>query len=84
MKKGRRILAWIGIVLILLMYVLTIIFAVMDNPNAKNWLMAAIFCTVAVPVIIYAIQLAVKHIPGVKFEPEEGEDDPGEEGGKDQ
>lgn len=82
MKNGRRILAWIGIALIALMYVLTIIFAVMDNPNAKNWLMAAIFCTVAVPVIIYAIQLAAKHIPGVKFEPKEEEEDSTEEDGK--
>ncbi|MBR6231112.1 MAG: hypothetical protein IKI84_05355 [Clostridia bacterium] len=82
MKNGRRILAWIGIALILLMYVLTIIFAIMDNPNAKNWLMAAIFCTVAVPVIIYAIQLAVKHIPGVKFEPEENDEDPADEEGE--
>ena len=82
MKNGRRILAWIGIALILLMYVLTIIFAIMDNPNAKNWLMAAIFCTVAVPVIIYAIQLAVKHIPGVKYEPEENDEDPADEEGE--
>ena len=82
MKNGRRILAWIGIALIALMYVLTIIFAIMDNPNAKNWLMAAIFCTVAVPVIIYAIQLAVKHIPGVKFEPEENDEDPADEEGE--
>ena len=36
MKNGRRILAWIGIALILLMYVLTIIFAIMDNPNAMH------------------------------------------------
>lgn len=63
MKKARRILAIIGLILIAAMYVLTIIFALMDSPESKNWLMAAIFCTIAVPVIIYAMQLVAKVLP---------------------
>lgn len=63
MKKARRILAIIGLILIAAMYALTIIFALMDSPESKNWLMAAIFCTIAVPVIIYAMQLVAKVLP---------------------
>ena len=63
MKKVKRILAVIGLVLIALMYALTIIFALMKHPDSKSWLMAAIFCTIAVPVIIYAMQFVAKLLP---------------------
>ena len=64
MKKAKRILAIIGLILIALMYILTIVFALSKNPNSKNWLMAAIFCTIAVPVLLYAMQLVAKVLAG--------------------
>ena len=67
MNKARRVLAIIGLALIALMYILTIIFALMKSPDSKNFLMAAIFCTIAVPVLIYAMQLVAKVLP--KFGP---------------
>ena len=63
MKKARRVLAVIGLILIGVMYALTIIFALMKHPDSKNWLMAAIFCTIAVPVIIYAMQMVARLLP---------------------
>ena len=73
MNKVRRVLAIIGLALIALMYILTIIFALMQSPNSKNLLMAAIFCTIAVPVLLYAIQLVAKVLP--KFGPKGNEMD---------
>ncbi len=67
MNKARRVLAIIGLALIALMYILTIIFAFTKSPDSKNFLMAAIFCTIAVPVLIYAMQLVAKVLP--KFGP---------------
>lgn len=58
--KWKRPLAIIGLVLILSIYAAALIAAFSRNPNAKNWLMAAIFSSVIVPVIIYAAQLAYK------------------------
>mgnify|MGYP007070335461 CR=1 FL=1 len=69
MHDKKRILAIIGLVLIGAMYGCTLIFAIMGSPESKNWLMGAIFCTIAVPVIIYAIQLAAR----LKKKPEDDE-----------
>ena len=67
--KAKRILAIIGLILIGVMYGMTLIFAIMGSPESKNWLMGAIFCTIAVPVVIYVVQLAVK----LKKKPEDEE-----------
>lgn len=64
MKK--RIFALIGIILLLAMYASTMVFAFMDSPYAESLLMASIFCTIAVPVLLYAIQMVAKHIQDVQ------------------
>jgi uncharacterized BrkB/YihY/UPF0761 family membrane protein len=57
MKKTKRILALIGVILLVGMYLSTLIFALMKNENASNMLMASIVCTVIVPVLLYAYTL---------------------------
>ncbi len=58
--KWKRPLAMIGIIFLLSMYVIAIISAFSHHPDSKNWLMAAIFSTVIVPVLLYAIQLVYR------------------------
>ena len=53
--KAKRVLAIIGIILLLAMYASTMVFALMDSPNARGWLMGSIFCTIAVPVILHFV-----------------------------
>ena len=60
MKKARRIFAMIGVILILAMYGSTMVFATMKSPNAKPLLMGSIYCTIAVPVILYGMTLVAK------------------------
>ena len=60
MKRFRRIAALAGIILLLGMYGATMFFALSDSPNAKGMLMGAIYCTIAVPVLLYAITLTAK------------------------
>ncbi len=60
MKKGRRILAGIGAALLVVMYALTLIFALIDSPLTNQLLMAAIACTIVVPVLLYAYQLVYR------------------------
>lgn len=55
MKKPSRILALTGVILILAMYASTLIFALMDSPSAKGLFMASVFCTIVVPVFLYAM-----------------------------
>ncbi len=64
MQKFRRIAALIGVILLVGMYLLTLIFALMDNPASNNMLMAAIVCTVVIPVLIYAMQLIARVLKG--------------------
>ncbi len=60
MKKIRRILAGIGAILLAGMYVMTLVFALMDSPMSGNLLMAAIACTIILPVLLYAFQLVYR------------------------
>ncbi len=51
--KIRRILAGGSAALIILLYVLSVIFAVIGNPFSRQLLMASIFCSIIIPVILY-------------------------------
>ncbi|UWP61439.1 hypothetical protein NQ502_16555 [Ruminococcus gauvreauii] len=58
----KRILAVIGVVLILSMYGATMFFAVTDSPDSAGWFKASVFCTVAVPVLLYAYTLVYRYL----------------------
>ena len=62
MKNLRRIMAIIGILLLLGIYASTMVFALMKHPLADRFLMASIFCTVAVPVLLYGMLLVAKNL----------------------
>ena len=51
--KKKRVLAWIGIILLAGMYLTDLILALVGSPIAKQWLMASLICTVAVPILLY-------------------------------
>ena len=57
----RRILAIVGIALLLVMYVIAFIFAFMKSESAQAVFRAAIACTILIPVICYAF-LLVAHV----------------------
>lgn len=78
MKKPekRRVFAIIGIAVLVGIYALTMIFALMKSPEAKALLMASIYCTIAVPVILYGILLITRNARGGKGQEEEGTGDP--------
>jgi uncharacterized membrane protein len=68
--RWKRLLAMAGVVLILSMYIIAIISAFSHNPEAKNWLMAAIFSSVVIPIFLYAAQLVARVIRQNKDEPD--------------
>ena len=51
---GKRIAAWIGIGIIVLMYLLTIVAAVTARPETLGLFMASIVLTIMVPIILWA------------------------------
>lgn len=66
MKKIKRILAVIGIILILSMYVLAFVFAFGKSPNTMALFRGALACTIIVPVFLYAFQLVARVVRPVQ------------------
>lgn len=62
MKKGKRVLAMIGVILLVGLYLLTIIAALTASPNSYGFFMASIFCTIAIPILIYGYMLIYRLI----------------------
>lgn len=58
----KRITAIVVLVLIALLYVATIIFAIIDSPFARSCLMAALFCTIVLPVIAYVYLKLIENL----------------------
>lgn len=61
-SKLKRILALMGVVLLVGMYLLTLIFAFTDPTEGKNWLKASIVCTIFIPVFIYACIMLARYL----------------------
>ena len=64
MKKLRRVLALVGAILLIGMYLATMLLAIFGNADSKGWLMASIVMTVLIPVLLYAIQLVARVFSG--------------------
>ena len=60
MKKLKRIMALIGAILLIAMYVVTLIHGLMASPATKNMLMASIACTVILPCLLYGMMLVAR------------------------
>lgn len=54
MKKRKQILAWIGIILLVAMYLCTLIFSLMKSDAAYGLFRASVACTIIIPVLLYA------------------------------
>ena len=57
MKKTKRILALIGALLLALMYLSTLVFALIDRSKSLGLFKASVACTILVPVLLYAYSL---------------------------
>ena len=63
MKKRRQILAIIGIVLLLSMYLVCLILAITGRHEATTMFRAALGATIAVPIVLYAFMMLLKVFP---------------------
>ena len=60
MKNMKRLLAIIGVGLLVGMYVLTFILSLTDHSKTSSMLMASLYATVVIPVLLYAFMLVYK------------------------
>lgn len=70
MKKVKRILALIGVFLLVLLYLSTLVFAALGK-EFMNWLMASIVTTIMLPVLIWAYGFIYRLLKGMKKEEDE-------------
>jgi hypothetical protein len=57
MNKIKRILALIGALLLAALYISTLVFALSGSDNYMNLLMASIYATIVIPVLLWAYTL---------------------------
>jgi hypothetical protein len=62
----KRILALVGVFLLVGMYIATFVFAMIDSPTADSWFRASIFCTITIPVFLYGYQLIYRYLKNRK------------------
>ena len=60
MKKHKRKLAAAGAIILILLYISTIIFALIDSPLATNLLAISVSATILIPIIMYAVILVYR------------------------
>ncbi len=71
MQKLKRILALAGVIFLVGMYVIVFILGLTASPATKGALMAAIACTIVIPVLIYAMLLIARVLGTRNSLPEE-------------
>ena len=60
MKKIKRILAILGAIILAGLYISTIVCALSSNENYMDMLMASVYATVIIPVLIWHILLYIR------------------------
>ena len=59
-EKVRRVVALIGIFVLVGMYVFTVIAAIMDNPATMKILAVSIALTIIIPIILYVLSIFIR------------------------
>ena len=62
--KLKRIFAWIGIILLAGMYILTLVFSLMHGEVAMDLFKASIYCTIIIHVFLYAYTMVYRYLKG--------------------
>ena len=49
----KRVLAWVGIIILVLLYLLTLIFAIIDFAGWQRYFFASVGATIIIPTILW-------------------------------
>lgn len=73
-QKMKRIFAWMGIILLGLLYLVTFILGVAGNESTIGWFMASLACTIVVPCLMYLVPWLARILGGSSKENEKKQD----------
>lgn len=68
MKNTKRICAILGVILLAAMYLMTLVFALIDSPWAIGCLKISIGLTILVPVLLWVYLAMFRYMKGKKQE----------------
>lgn len=60
MKRFKRIVAWIGVLILLGVYLATVILGIFGSEATSDMFMACIICSVVIPCLMYAMLLIAR------------------------
>ena len=60
MKKARQIIALIGVILLVLLYVSTLVLAIVDKASSVKLFQTSVIATIIVPVLIWTVTFFMK------------------------
>lgn len=60
MKNKKKIIAILGIIVLVGLYASTLIFAFLDSELSFQLLQVSIFCSVAIPILVYVCNMLYK------------------------
>ena len=60
MKRFKRAVAWIGILILLGVYLATVILGIFGSEATADMFMACIICSVVIPCLMYAMLLIAR------------------------
>ncbi len=60
MKNKKKIIAILGIIALVGLYLCTLIFAFLDSELSFQLLQVSIFCSVAIPILLYVCNMLYK------------------------
>ena len=73
-KKAKRIIALIGALILIGLYLAVLILGITASPATKGVLMAAIGCTIVLPCLLYAMMLIARVLSGRRENEDESSD----------
>lgn len=60
MKKTKRVLALAGVFILIVLYLSTLIFALIDSPWAYDLFRFSVGCTIIFPILLYVMMLIAR------------------------
>ena len=66
-KRIRQIFAWIGIVVLLGLYLTSLVLAFSGSPMAQALFRGSFAATVVFPILLYAMQIIYRFYVGTRF-----------------
>lgn len=64
MQKVKRVLAVIGVVILVALYVTTLVSAILATPATKDFFMASLIATIMIPILLYVYLLIYRLVTG--------------------